>query len=80
MQIKRGYHMKQDISYIIAKLETIHTDVSLLKLQVDALRQQESAKKAVSKFVIGALAILGATTGWLIDNAIAVAQHIVIRS
>ena len=69
-------NMDKNIHYMLAKLEAIHEDVSLLKKQVDELRHVETGKKAVSRFVIGALAIIGATVGWLVDNAITVAQHI----
>ena len=68
--------MDANIHYMLAKLEEIHEDVSLLKKQVDELRNVEAGKKAVSRFVIGALAIIGATVGWLVDNAITVAQHL----
>lgn len=71
--------MINDVNYIIAKLETIHEDIVLLKTQVDELRQAETGRKAVSKFVIGTIAIIGATVGWLVDNAITVAQHIQIK-
>lgn len=62
--------------YILAKLEEIHADVIDLKTHVDNLRQESAGKRAVSKFVISALAIIGATVGWLVDNAVSVAQHI----
>lgn len=68
--------MINDINYIIAKLETIHEDIYQLKTQVDDLRHTDTGRKAVSRFVIGALAVLGATVGWLVDNAITVAQNI----
>lgn len=76
---KRNEAGDPDVTYIRAKLEAIHEDVSLLKTQVDDLRQTEAGKKAVSKFVVAALAILGTTVGWLVDNAVTVAQHITIR-
>lgn len=68
--------MRSNISYIIAKLETIHEDVSLLKTQVDDLRHIDTGKKAGLKIILGALAILGATVGWLVDHAAVVAHHI----
>jgi hypothetical protein len=71
--------MISDINYIIAKLETIHEDIVTLKQQVDTLRERETSRRAVSKFIIGAVAIIGATVGWLVDNAITVAQHITLK-
>ncbi len=71
--------MINDINYIIAKLETIHEEIVILKQQVDTLRLRETSRSAVSKFVIGAVAIIGATVGWLVDNAITVAQHITLK-
>lgn len=76
---RKGDDMDANIHYMLAKLEAIHEDVSLLKKQVDELRHVETGKKAVSRFVIGALAIIGATVGWLVDNAITVAQHLEYR-
>ena len=71
--------MISDINYIIAKLETIHEDIGVLKKQVDDLRQENTGRKAVTKFIIGTVAMIGATVGWLVDNAITVAQHITVK-
>lgn len=70
--------MKADISYLQAKLEDIHADVKLLKEHVDLLRTEHHGRKAVTKFVIACLAVLGTTVGWLVDNAIAVAAKVEI--
>lgn len=76
MKLMEKSQMISDINYIIAKLETIHEDISQLKKQVDELRHVDTGRKAVSRFVVGSLAILGATVGWLVDNALTVAQTI----
>lgn len=65
-----------DLGYLLGKLEDIHADVRLLQQQVDYLRHESTGRKAVNKFIIGAMAIIGATVGWLVDNAVTVAQHI----
>ena len=57
--------MRDEISYIVAKLENIHEDVNKLKDRVDNLRQAEAGRKAVTKFIVGSLGILGALVGWL---------------
>lgn len=67
---------RESIDFVIAKLENIHEDLTLLKKQVDDLRQMDSGRKAVGKFLVAALTILGATVGWLVDNAVTVAKHI----
>lgn len=71
--------MLKSLEYIQAKLESIHEDVQLLKAQVDDLRHTDSGRKAVSKFIVGAMAIIGATVGWLVDNAMEVARHITYK-
>jgi hypothetical protein len=71
--------MIKDINYIIAKLESIHEDIATLKQQVDNLRHADTGRKAVTRFMIGALAMVGATVGWLVDNAVTVAQNITIK-
>lgn len=65
-----------DLGYLLGKLEDIHSDVRLLQQQVDSLRQESTGRRAVNKFIIGTMAIIGATVGWLVDNAVSVAQHI----
>ena len=68
-----------ELSYLQAKLEAIHEDVKLLKQQVDDLRAEQHGRKAINKFVIAVLAVMGTTMGWLVDNAVTVANHIEIR-
>lgn len=64
--------------YLTAKLEAIHEDVRQLKLYVDGLRQESTGRKAVSRFIVAAIAIIGTTVGWLVDNAVSMAQQITI--
>lgn len=66
----------KDISYLLAKLEELHEDVRELKLHVDTLRQEQSGRKAVVRFLLAAMGIVGATVGWLVDNVISMAKHI----
>lgn len=66
--------MKSDINYITAKLEEIHAAVVKLQTHVDELRQESAGRKAVQRFTLGALGIIGATLGWLIDNVISLAK------
>lgn len=68
-----------ELSYLQAKLEAIHEDVRLLKQQVDDLRTEQHGRKAVNKFVIAILAVMGTTVGWLVDNAVSVASHITLK-
>ena len=68
-----------ELSYLQAKLEAIHEDVKLLKQQVDDLRTEQHGRKAINKFVIAVLAVMGTTMGWLVDNAVTVANHIEIK-
>lgn len=68
--------MKNDINYLTAKLEEIHEDVKVLQGHVDELRQEYHGRKAISKFMFGALGIIGATVGWLVDNVLSLAKHV----
>lgn len=68
------------IAYLQAKLEQIHEDVKQLRAHVDSLRQEAAGRSAVSKFVIVALMTIGATVGWLVDNAVTVSQKIEISA
>jgi len=69
-----------DINYLQAKLEAIHEDVKLLKTQVDELRTEYHGRRAVNRFVIACIAVLGTTVGWLVDNALAVAGKIEVSA
>lgn len=66
--------MKNDVNYLTAKLEEIHDDVKQLQIHVDDLRQEAAGKRAVSRFMIAALGIIGATVGWLVDNIVSLTK------
>lgn len=68
--------MRNNIDYLSAKLESIHEDVRLLATQVDELRQEQAGRKAVQRFTFAVLGVIGATLGWLIDNALSMAKNI----
>lgn len=76
LKLKETGLMNRDIHYLTAKLEEIHDDVKELRAHVDILRQEAAGKRAVSKALVVALGLIGATVGWLVDNAVTVAQHI----
>ena len=66
--------MKQDINYLVAKLEEIHEDVKQLQIHVDELRQEASGRRAIQRFMLATMGIIGATLGWLIDNIISMGR------
>ena len=66
--------MKQDINYLVAKLEEIHEDVKQLQDHVDELRQEASGRRAIQRFMLATMGIIGATLGWLIDNIISMGR------
>jgi hypothetical protein len=63
-------NIHSDIGYLMAKLEIIHSDVKDLNKAVALLQQESTAKKAVNRFIVTAVGILGATVGWLVDNVL----------
>jgi len=66
--------MKENLNYLIAKLEEVHEDVRELKQHVDELRQEAAGRRAVSRFTLAAMSIIGATVGWLVDNVLSLAK------
>lgn len=71
--------MKHDVNYLAAKLELIHEDVKQLQTHVDRLRQESTSRRAVGRVLLIALTVMGATVGWLVDNALSVANKIELR-
>jgi len=65
--VERELDMKS-IEYLLAKLETIHDDVKELQKHVDELRQESSGRRAVNRFVIGSLGVLGAVVAWVVQQ------------
>ncbi len=47
-----------------------------LETKIDELRRDHWGRQAVNKFIYGAIIVLGASVGWLIDNAVTVAKHL----
>jgi hypothetical protein len=68
MRLKKVKDAIPDIGYVLGKLEEIHSDVKELKIQVDVLRQESAARKAVTKFIVGALSVGGAVLGWVLTH------------
>lgn len=64
--------VRPDIHYLSAKLEEIHADVKQLQEHVDALRQESAGRKAVAKFMLGSMAVLGSIVGWLTTHILKV--------
>ena len=62
--------MKADVNYLAAKLEEIHEDVRQLQEHVDALRQESAGRKAVTKVLMGSVAVLGSVVGWLTTHIV----------
>ena len=50
--------------------------LSDLEAKIDELRKEYWGRQAVNKFLYGAIIALGATVGWLVDNAYTMAKHI----
>ena len=68
--------MKSTLDYKAAKIEHLHDEVTKLVQQVDELRQEQAGRKAVQRFTFAVLGVIGATLGWLIDNALSMAKNI----
>lgn len=62
--------MSENVSYLIAKVEAMHEDIKLLTEQVDELRQESAGRRALNKFLLSSLGILGAILAWSIDKLI----------
>lgn len=58
-------HSKDNIPYVVAKLEEIHADVTQLKQHVDELRQVEAGRKANQKLLTASVSVLGGIVAWI---------------
>lgn len=66
--------MKHDVNYLLAKLEEIHEDVKQLQIHVDQLRQESAGRKAINRFLLATMGVMGATLGWVINNIVALGR------
>lgn len=62
--------MRPTNEYLLAKLEEIHEDVKQLQTHVDELRQESAGRRAVHKFMLTSLGIIGAAVGWLTTHVL----------
>lgn len=62
--------MVRNTEYLQAKLEEIHEDVRILQKHVDELRQEAAGRKAVNRFVLTSLGVIGAVVGWLTNHVL----------
>lgn len=59
-----------ELIYFISRVETLIEENKILKTYVDELRQESSRRKGINGFILAMLGVIGATVGWLVDNAI----------
>ena len=59
-----------EMIYFISRVETLIEENKMLKVYVDELRQESSRRKGIYGFMLGALGVVGAAVGWLLDNAL----------
>jgi hypothetical protein len=64
--------MKNDVSYLTAKLEEMHEDIKQLNAHVDILRQESAGRGAVHKFILGSMGVLATLIGWILSNLLPV--------